>query len=187
MEVSQSAGGRQREEEAGVGKPSLPGLDSEMFSLDSFYNGLDTWLVKGDWVVAEKALCEGAPWQASTEQGWWGKGLQRIRGEESKKLWQDWRKGLLVELVGDRGHLRTELQIGVGSWKSSVTTEVSWNLVTFLIPKPLVALLSPDPKIRGVFFMGLISLSSGSFIESIQYLGADFNRIVIAIDPTQGA
>lgn len=51
----------------------------------------------------------------------------------------------------------------------------------------LVALLSPDPKIRGVFFMGLISLSSGSFIESIQYSGADFNRIVIAIDPTQGA
>lgn len=49
MEVCQSAGGRQRAEEAGVGKPSLPGLDSEMFSPDRFYHGLDIWLVKGDW------------------------------------------------------------------------------------------------------------------------------------------
>ena len=49
MEVCQSAGGRQRAEEAGVGKPSLPGLDSEMFSPDRFYHGLDIWLVKCDW------------------------------------------------------------------------------------------------------------------------------------------
>ena len=70
----------------------------------------------GDGVVAEKALCEGAPCQASNWAGVGREGLEKIHGEDSKKLWQDCRKGPLVVLVGNRCHLQTELQIGVGSW-----------------------------------------------------------------------
>ena len=59
--------------------------------------------------MAEKALCEGLPVRPQTGQGWGGKALEKIRGEESKKVWQDCRKGPLVVLVGDRCHLQTDL------------------------------------------------------------------------------
>lgn len=134
------------------------------------YLACEMWLGTGLW---QRRLCVRVlPARPRTGQGWGGKALEKICGEESKKLWQDCRKGPLVVLVGDR--CQTDLQVGVGSWKPSVTTEVSWNLVTFLIPKPLVALLSPDPKIRGVFVMGLISPKLWQFHWKCSVLGSRF-------------
>lgn len=131
-EVSQSAGGGQRAREASVGKPSLPRLYSGIFSLDGFDNGLDggRCLGSGNQVMEEWrrrwAVCVCEPSLTGLKLGGCRSRLQKDTwGGEKEVYGQDQREAPLVVLVGDRCHLQIELQVGVGSWKPSVTTEVS--------------------------------------------------------------
>lgn len=95
-EMSQSIGGGQRAEVAGVGTPSLHRLYSGMFSLAGFYSSLWTWVVEGAWLwsphegrvegrvvgcVCVRALSD----RVHTEEA--RKGGRKIRGEGKRSVW----------------------------------------------------------------------------------------------------